>query len=108
MHAGVLRDALPAGCRIVHGDVLDLSLVRSICRNTGVRALPSLRAASAALFLPSSRLDACVGPSWTARSEHCGHPDRSIVDTEIGVVDREIATMDAEIGIVDSEIADRV
>lgn len=51
---------------------------------------------------------ACVGPSWTAGSEHCGHPDRPIVDTEIGVVDSEIATMDAEIGTVDSEIADRV
>ena len=51
---------------------------------------------------------ACVGPSWTRRSEHCGHPDRSIVDTEIGVVDSEIAIMDAKIGVVDSEIADRV
>jgi hypothetical protein len=51
---------------------------------------------------------ACVGPLWTLRSEHCGHPDRPIVDTEIGVVDSEIAIVDAEIGVVDSEIADRV
>jgi hypothetical protein len=51
---------------------------------------------------------ACVGRSWTLRSEHCGHPDRSIVDTEIGVVDSEIAIVNADIGVVDSEIADRV